>query len=124
MNFNNILIGTDNLQRLVDFYTALFGKPAFADDSYSSWVIGSGTVSVGTHSEIHGQNEQPGRIIWNVETDDVQGDFARFKAAGATIVREPYSFDQAPGMWIATLADPDGNYFQLTSPFDPSTMAS
>ncbi len=25
-------------------------------------------------------------------------------------------------MWIATLADPDDNYFQLMTPFDPSTM--
>jgi len=25
-------------------------------------------------------------------------------------------------MWIATFADPDDNYFQLNSPFDPSMM--
>jgi hypothetical protein len=25
-------------------------------------------------------------------------------------------------MWIATLADPDGNYFRLMTPFDPATM--
>jgi predicted enzyme related to lactoylglutathione lyase len=27
-----------------------------------------------------------------------------------------------PNVWIATLADPDGNYFQLMSPFDPDSM--
>ena len=50
------------------------------------------------------------------ESEDVKGDFAKFQAAGAIVVREPYNFEQAPGTWIATLADPDGNYFQLTSP--------
>jgi predicted enzyme related to lactoylglutathione lyase len=27
-----------------------------------------------------------------------------------------------PYTWIATLADPDGNYFQLMSPMDPAAM--
>ncbi len=64
----------------------------------------------------------PGRCIWNIESDDVQGDFDRMKAAGAIVVREPYTFDQMPNVWIATLADPDDNYFQLMSPFDPDSM--
>ena len=122
MNFNNILIGTDNPGRLVEYYTKLLGEPAYKDESYSSWQVGSGTVSVGAHSEVHGKSAQPGRIIWNIETDDVQGVFAKMKAAGAIVVREPYSFDQFPDSWIATLADPDDNYFQLMTPFDPATM--
>jgi predicted enzyme related to lactoylglutathione lyase len=31
------------------------------------------------------------------------------------VVKEPYELQ---GMWIATFADPDGNYFQLTSPWE------
>ncbi len=46
----------------------------------------------------------------------MKGDFERLKAAGATVVTEPYNFEQAPGTWIATFSDPDGNYFQLISP--------
>ena len=42
--------------------------------------------------------------------------------AGAIVVREPYEFEGMAGTWIATLADPDNNYFQLTTPFDPSQM--
>ena len=49
---------------------------------------------------------------------------ARLKAAGAIVVREPYSFEEFPNVWIATLADPDDNYFQLMTPFDPATMGS
>ena len=31
MNFNNILIGSEDPQRLVDYYTKVFGKPAMAE---------------------------------------------------------------------------------------------
>ena len=122
MNFNNILIGSDDPQRLSDYYKKLFGKPAMEGDGYSSWQIGAGFISVGPHSEVHGKNAQPGRLIWNIEAPDVQGEFERMKAAGAIVVREPYTFEEIPeaaGMWIATLADPDDNYFQLMSPMPP-----
>ena len=119
MNFNNILIGSADPQRLVDYYTKLFGEPAMADGGYTGWLIGSGFVTVGPHSEVSGKNPQPGRLIWNIETPDVKGEFDRMKAAGAIVVREPYEFEGAPGSAIATLADPDGNYFQLMSPFSP-----
>jgi predicted enzyme related to lactoylglutathione lyase len=124
MNFNNILIGSADPQRLADYYTKLFGKPAFEDSGYSGWQIGSGFVSVGPHSEVTGENAQPGRLIWNIETKDVRGEFDRMKAAGAIVVREPYEFEGMPGSAIATLADPDNNYFQLTTPFESEGMTA
>ena len=123
MNFNSILIGTDDAPRLVEFYTRLFGEPSFADESYSTWQLGSGAISVGPHSEVHGANDQPGRLIWNIETDDVKGEFERLVGAGAVVVAEPYNFDEYPDTWIATLADPDGNYFQLMTPMDMSNLS-
>ena len=116
MNFNSILIGSEDAPRLAEYYTKLFGTPAFDQGGYVSWMIGSGSVTVGPHDQVHGQNSEPGRLIWNIESQDVKGDFERLAGAGATVVREPYSFDQDPGTWIATLSDPDGNYFQLISP--------
>jgi predicted enzyme related to lactoylglutathione lyase len=59
---------------------------------------------------------QPGRLIWNLETPDLHGDLQRLKAAGATVVQEPYQPDEDPEGWIATFADPDDNYFQLLGP--------
>lgn len=120
MNFNNILIGSENPQRLVEYYTKLLGKPAYEGEGFASWQIGSGWVSVGPHDEVHGQNAQPGRLLWNIETADVQGEFTRFKDAGATVVREPYSFGDGSGptALIATFSDPDDNYFQLMSPME------
>jgi len=117
VNFNNILIGSEDPQRLVDYYTKLFGKPGMEDGGYTGWQLGTGFVSVGPHSEVKGKNADPGRIIWNVETADVKAEFERMKAAGAIVVAEPYSFEGYPDAWIATLADPDDNYFQLTTPY-------
>jgi predicted enzyme related to lactoylglutathione lyase len=140
MNFNNILIGSEDPKRLADYYTKLFGAPGMDEGGYVGWQIGSGFVAVGPHDQVHGTNAQPGRLIWNIESDDVKGDFERFKAAGATVVREPYKVGpgpdsptgatdspaggtdapaDAPDYWIATFSDPDDNYFQLMSPYTP-----
>jgi predicted enzyme related to lactoylglutathione lyase len=119
MNFNGILIGSENPERLVEYYRRLFGEPTWEGGGYTGWQLGSGGVTVGPHSEVKGQNAHPGRIIWNIETDDVKGEFDRLKGAGATVIREPYEFEEAPGSLIATLADPDGNYFQLITPMEP-----
>jgi predicted enzyme related to lactoylglutathione lyase len=124
VNFNNILIGSEDPQRLVDYYTKVFGKPAMSDGGYTGWQIGSGFFAVGAHDEVKGKNAHPGRIIWNIETPDVRTEFAKLKDAGAIVVREPYSFEGYPDAWIATLADPDDNYFQLMTPMDPNQMGS
>jgi predicted enzyme related to lactoylglutathione lyase len=123
MNFNNILIGSEDPQRLTAYYTKLFGEPTWSDGGYTGWLIGSGAVSIGPHDQVHGKNAHPGRIIWNIESTDVQADFDRFKAAGAVVIREPYTFEQAPGSWIATFADPDDNYFQLMTPMPETDSA-
>jgi predicted enzyme related to lactoylglutathione lyase len=122
VNFNNIMIGTDNAEAMVEYYTKLFGPPAFSEGGFSGWQFGDGFVSIGEHSEVHGKNEQPGRLIWNMEDADVRGTFERLKAAGAIVIKEPYELDSAPGWAIATLADPDGNYFQLTTPYESAGM--
>jgi len=116
MDFNNILIGSEDPERLVEYYTRLLGEPTMSEGGYTGWLIGRGFVTVGPHDQVHGPNAQPGRIIWNIETTDVKSQFERFVAAGAIVVREPYGFPEDPNALIATLADPDDNYFQLMSP--------
>jgi predicted enzyme related to lactoylglutathione lyase len=116
MNLNSILIGSEDSQRLTDYYTRLFGTPAFEGGEFSSWQIGSGWITVGPHDQVKGRNTHPGRVIWNIESSDVKGEFERLQAAGATVVREPYQPGDGAEMWIATLSDPDDNYFQLVSP--------
>ena len=116
MNLNSILIGSEDPQRLADYYSKLFGKPGMEEGGYAGWQIGTGWITVGPHDEVKGKNTHPGRVIWNVETPDVKGEFDRLKAAGAMVVQEPYHPGEASEMWIATFSDPDDNYFQLMSP--------
>jgi predicted enzyme related to lactoylglutathione lyase len=116
VNLNSILIGSADPQRLADYYTRLFGAPGWNEGGYSSWQIGTGFITVGPHDQVAGSNTQPGRVIWNIESTDVKGDFERLRAAGATVVLEPYQPGEMPDAWIATLSDPDNNYFQIMSP--------
>ena len=116
MNLNNVMIGTEDAPKLAAFYTKLFGDPAWDEGGYTGWQIGAGGLMVGPHDAVKGQNAEPGRMLWNIETTDVQADFERLRDAGATVVAEPYKPRDDNEMLVATLADPDGNYFQLVSP--------
>jgi predicted enzyme related to lactoylglutathione lyase len=123
MNLNSVLIGSEDPDQLVAYYTKLFGEPTWSESGgYTGWAMGSGALTLGPHDEVKGKNPQPGRVIWNLETPDVPGEFERLRGAGATVVREPYhpgEGDEAWEGWIATFADPDDNYFQLMSPMEP-----
>jgi len=116
MEFNSLMIGSENPERLVEFYRRLFGDPAWEDGAYTGWQLGSVVVMVAPHDRVKGDSAEPGRLIWNLTSTDVPGDSERFRAAGATVVAEPYHPGDVEEAWIATFADPDGNYFQINSP--------
>jgi predicted enzyme related to lactoylglutathione lyase len=117
LNFNSVLIGSEEPKALSDFYAKVLGEPAWQDGGFVGRQVGSGMLMIGPHSEVKGRNEMPGRIILNFETSDVKGEFERIRGLGAIVAREPYQpGGDAPDMWLATLEDPDGNFFQLGSP--------
>jgi predicted enzyme related to lactoylglutathione lyase len=117
LNLNTVMINTEDTARLAAFYREALGEPGYEGEGYTGWKAGSGFLMVGPHSDVKGSNEMPGRIMFNFETDDVPGEFARLKGIGARVIAEPYQPGEAGDeMWLATLADPDGNYFQLASP--------
>lgn len=118
MNLNSILIGSEQPEALIEYYTKLFGTPDFVDSGYAGWQLGASNLSIGPHSEVHGKSAHPGRILLNMESDDVAGDFDRLKAAGAIVIKEPYQLGENGEFWVATLADLDDNYFQLQTPYE------
>ena len=120
MNLNSILIGSEQPEKLAEYYTKLFGKPVWEEGGFHSWQLGNGSITVVPHDQVQGKNAHPGRIIWNLESADVQGDFERLRTAGATVVQEPYRPMEAQEFeaWVATVSDPDDNYFQLVSPME------
>jgi len=112
------MIGTKQLKTLTAFYEKVLGKPAdFADDKngFYGWQVGTTYLGLLDHSEMQGKTKDPGRVMINFETSQVKEEFERIKGFGAGIVRAPYELG---GGWIATLADPDGNYFQLMTPME------
>src|SRR5512141_3008187 len=116
LNLNSVMIGTKQPLVLAAFYEKVLGKPADMvdkDNGFWGWQVGSVYMSVLDHSEMGGSAKDHGRVMFNFETPQVKEEFARIKAAGATVIKEPYEMG---GGWIATLADPDGNYFQLVTP--------
>jgi predicted enzyme related to lactoylglutathione lyase len=118
VNLNSIMIGSEDPKALGAYYTKLFGKPVFEDSGYQGWQLGTGFLTVGGHDQVKGGNDQPGRLMFCLETPDVQAQYQTLVKAGAISVQEPYHPSEADEMWVATLADPDDNYFQLMSPFE------
>jgi len=116
LNLNSVMIGTKQPQELAAFYEKVFGKPADMVDQengFWGWQVGNAFMGILNHSEMGGGAKDPGRVMINFETPQVKEEFERIKALGAAVIREPYEMG---GGWITTLADPDGNYFQLVSP--------
>lgn len=118
LNLNSVMIGTKQPLVLASFYEKVLGKPADMvdpDNGFWGWQVGNVFLGILTHSEMGGNTKDPGRVMLNFETQQVKEEFERLKAIGATVIREPYDMGEDGGS-IATLADPDGNYFQLMNP--------
>ncbi len=118
LDLNSVMIGTKQLKTLAAFYEKVLGKPAdYVDDKngFYGWKVGSSYMSLLDHSEMQGKTKDPGRVMLNFETSQVKEEFDRIKGFGAAVIRAPYEMG---GGWIATLADPDGNYFQLVTPME------
>ncbi|MDR3578110.1 MAG: VOC family protein [Anaerolineaceae bacterium] len=116
LNLNSVMIGTKQFDTMKAFYGKVIGKAPDLQDQESNfvgWQVGNGYIGVLEHSEMGGNSRDPGRVMLNFETSQVPEEFERIKALGARVIRAP---DQMGEGWIATLADPDGNYFQLMNP--------
>ena len=116
LKLNSIMIGTTQLEGLAMFYEKVLDKPADMVDStegFFGWKFGDAFLAVFTHSEMGGTAKDPGRLMINYETTQVREEFERISSLGARVIHEPYQMGSG---WVATLADPDGNYFQLVTP--------
>jgi predicted enzyme related to lactoylglutathione lyase len=117
MKFSGVMIGSDDPDRLGAFYTKVLGEPGWHDGTWYGWADGA-QLMLGAHSDVHGSNPSPQRVILTVEAEDVETAFKEITALGAGIIAEPYRPEGAPGeVWLATVTDPDGNYVQLATPW-------
>lgn len=122
LNFNSILVFSENPEALGDFYKKVFDKdPDFNEGGYIGFKVGTAFITFGPHDKVKGKSQNPERIMFNFETEDVKGEFERIKSIeGAEVIAEPYGDEEKPmeegGGLIGTFADPDGNFFQIMSP--------
>lgn len=116
LHLTSVMIGSAKPKALAEFYEKVFGRASdWTDGDWSGWQVGKTQLAIGEHSEVKGKAKEPQRVILNFETSEVTEEFERIKKLGAVVVKAPYEMQ---GAWIATLADPDGNYFQLMSPWE------
>lgn len=120
LNFNSILVFSETPEELASFYEKVFEKkPDWDMQGYKGFTLGAASITIGPHDKVKGKSTSPERIMFNLETTDVKGEFKRIKELGAEVIAEPYGMDDEESESkdaIATFADPDGNFFQLMSP--------
>jgi predicted enzyme related to lactoylglutathione lyase len=91
-------------------------EPAWSSDGVTGFLVGDFRLEIASHDQVAGRNNTPARHFFDLRVNDVDAEFERIVGLGATVIQRPYAFsDEALNMVIATLADLDGNYFQLVS---------
>lgn len=117
MTLSGILLFSEDPKKLATFYEkVLLRKPDWTGGNFFGWQLGSGQLAIGPHDKVYGKSNNPERMMFNFELEDVSGEFLRIKGLGAKVIAKPYQPGEEPSMWIATFADPDNNYFQLMTP--------
>lgn len=122
MRVSGIMLNSSQPKVLGEFYAKFLGKPGMQDEKGGWYGFGNQDCSlmVGPHSEVKGNNKEPGRHIIFLACSDVKADFEKVtKTVTPKVVAKPYQPDakNMPDMWLATFEDPDGNYVQLSTPW-------
>ncbi len=117
---SSLMIGSKDAKALAAFYEKVVGKKAdWSDGEWTGFKLGETFITIGPHSEVSQKAKEPQRMLINLYTKDVKVEFERIaKETKTKVVKEPYQPDEKKDMWIATLEDPDGNYFQLATPWN------
>ena len=120
MKLNGVQIGAEDAKKLAEFYTKAFGEPKWSmPGDWYGWDVGgeSGHLFFGPHSEVKGGAKEPQRIMIALEDSDVQSACDNLIAAGGKEIAKPSNPDpDNKEFFIATVADPEGNFLQLASP--------
>lgn len=119
MKLSGVMLNSENPKKLAEFYTKILGKPDWEQDEMYGYGGSGNNIMIMGHSEVKGKSENPARILLSFAVSDTKKEFDKVKAAGGKVVAEPYQPDKknSPKVWLATLADPDGNYLQLSTPW-------
>jgi catechol 2,3-dioxygenase-like lactoylglutathione lyase family enzyme/predicted enzyme related to lactoylglutathione lyase len=104
---SSILLGTSDPDRLQRFYQRAFDV---APDSNGWLQLGTIGVKIDPRQDVGPRNQDPGRVVLNIDTEDAAVIVARLDALG---VRWLCPLEQRPNGWFSTFEDPDGNLVQV-----------
>lgn len=113
-----VTIYSENPDELEKFYSQTLGleldrKMELENDYGYVFKLGDHLeLFIAKHSEIHGQNREVVRHIFDLKVDSVSEWFLRVKdVPGVQIIADPF---QAPCSVVATFTDPEGNCWQFS----------
>jgi uncharacterized glyoxalase superfamily protein PhnB len=116
-NISAILIWSENYQELAQWYIDNLGltiieELSHPEDTGFGLNVGDSYLWIGKHSEVHGKNKDPHRIMFNISVDSVEDAYQELKAKGVEFIAAPFkapTFDK----YFATFKDLDGNIVQF-----------
>ena len=107
-----VIIWTDDLGRMVDFYRDTLGlTPHSERPHFVSFKWGDVRLGIGSHSGVKGRSSDPYRVMVNLDVGDIHATHERLLGAGVEFIRPPEP--ERWGGWVCTFTDPDGNILQL-----------
>ena len=85
-----VIIWTENMAAMAAFYRDTLGMPVHSErPHFVAFEWGEMRFSIGSHSEVHGRNAEPQRIMVNFGTSDIHALHERLTAVGVCFVRPP-----------------------------------
>lgn len=116
---STILIWSENFRKLGNWYCKIFDLKVIEELNHPQdtgilfeFPGGKPRIWIGQHSEIHGQNKDPLRIMFNIDVDSVEKTYKFLVSKGVRIIAPPFkapTFDK----YFCTFSDPDGNTLQV-----------
>ena len=113
----SVLLFSENAKKLAAFYRDVVGLSAGMEgemgegEELFEFNLGNCSLYIMDHSDIRGKSKDPKRMFINIEVDDIEKEMARLKKHKVRVIKDAYHV-QDYGL-VATLEDPDGNYFQF-----------
>ncbi len=119
MKFTGICLVTEDVPRLVRFYTEILGSQAQGDDTHSEFTVGGLGLAIFTRQGMEEmapgsmQGAGCGNVTLAFEVDNVDAEYERLKALGVAFVKLPATYPW--GARSAWFRDPDGNIVDFYS---------